>query len=308
MTVPPENFLEILNGLATKEGQIQLQNEFGELKAIVKELRADLVAKEKKITDLEEKVIQQGQELLQLRAQLAKSPEPPPKQLVDLVLAGDSIIKHVDVVEINQGGRNVKICTLGGGIADVGLKIMNGVSKYDVQEVVIQLGSTNAETENPSRVVNQLAALAEDIKIESPTKKVFIGDILPRLLNGESNTDFEVFRQIHRKLRGASKAGHFTMITNYQFWRKSGESYTQNYKCFTKKDLIHLNFRGVELLTSNFMFRHLSCDTWQNPYCALPVNPATQNPADQLPEMIDDADDEVQVRESLLNLVKTITS
>ena len=46
------------------------------------------------------------------------------------------------------------------------------------------------------------------------------------------------------------------MLINFQFWRKNGDGkYVQNYKLFTRKDRIHLNFKGVELLSKNFQNR-----------------------------------------------------
>ena len=134
-----------------------------------------------------------------------KSPEVPPKEIIDLLLAGDSIINHVEVDPLNPGGNNLKVCVRGGLIYDLRKEILYLLTKYIVSEIILQLGSNNSETEGAHYIVYQLSTLADEIKSISPETHVYIGDILPRWLHRNPQTNFAIFGDIHRKLRGRAK-------------------------------------------------------------------------------------------------------
>ena len=237
-----------------------------ELKAEIQGLKEELAIKDTKIAALESTVKNQGVEITRLKDIIQNAvPQSTdsPKEIVDLLLAGDSIIGHVEVNPLNPGGNNLKVCVRGGMIADLRKEIMYLLSKFTIMEILLQLGSNNTESECAAHIAFQLATLAEEIKKGSPETQVYIGDVLPRRINQNENTDFEIFRQIHRKLRGASKSGHFDLIVNYQFWRKDEDKYVQNFKLFSRRDYVHLNFKGVELLSKNFAARLSSCRVQQ---------------------------------------------
>ena len=157
------------------------------------------------------------------------------------------------------GGRNKKTCVLSGLIADLRKEILAALEGHEIGELLIHLGCNNVGTDSPQYIVHQLLALVREIKRISPTTKVFISSIIPRRVGENVNTDYSVFRQIFRKLQGASKSEPFTLVNNYQFWRKADNNpneRTLNYKLYSKRDYVHPNFKGVELLSENFTFRH----------------------------------------------------
>ena len=247
------------------DNQVTLQHfelEIGQLKSTIQGFKDDLVAKEVQIKKLESTVAAQGLEISRLKGlvECPKSPEVPPKEILDLVLAGDSIINHVEVDPLNPGGNNLKVCVRGGLISDLRKEILYLLSKYIISEIILQVGSNNSETEGAHYIVYQLNTLADEIKSKSPGTNIYIGDVLPRWINRNSQTNFDIFGHIHRRLRGASKKGHFKLINNYQFWRKNEGKYVQNYKLFSRKDHVHPNYKGVELLTENYTNRFV----WQN--------------------------------------------
>ena len=227
-------------------------------------LRAEIKARDNqidelstKVASLEEKVIKQDEEISTLKFANGKTIEELTiKELVDLYLFGDSIINHVDVNDINPDGHNLKTHVRGGTIEDLRREILRALQKYDIREIIIHLGSNNTEFESASYIVYQLVNLVKEIKEVSPTTTVFASNVLPRRINKKPTTDFTKFSDIHRKLQGASKNGMFTLINHFQFFRKVEGKYIQNEKLFTRKDYVHINYKGVELLTGNFVSRH----------------------------------------------------
>ena len=251
------------------------------MQATVDKLDSELKAKDEKIELLSDRVakleassIEQTHKLIQLKT--LNLEELSPKELIDLWLFGDSIIKHADVDYMNPGGNNCKTYVLGGFIEDLRKEVLKALAKFEIGEILLQLGSNNAESESANYIVHQLVALVQEIKRISPHTTVYVGNILPRRINKNVNTNFKIFSDIHRKLQGASRDGSFILVNNYQFWRKDDKNeYTQNFKLFTRKDFVHLNFKGVELLTENFTFRHTFGQT-QVPKPAKKSPPAPQ--------------------------------
>ena len=263
-----EDIRSILTRMEEKLNTFSTKEDIAELKTEIGKLRSDLESKEIKISSLELRITQQEEEIQKLKLEVPNRLAPASPKLpvcVDLYLFGSSEIAHVEVDPLNPGGNNRKMCIRGGKIGDFRKEIFTALEEYEIHEMVWQFGTNNTDTESPQYIAFQLQKLAMEVKLKSPHTHIYIGDILPRRFNDDEATDFEIFRHIHRKLRGASKDGNFVLITNYQFWRKDGDIYVQNTKLFTKRDFVHPNFAGVGFLQDNFMYRHSCAKFQQNP-------------------------------------------
>lgn len=214
---------------------------------------------EDKVTDLNNAIIRQKSEIDDMYTKISSNikainskvtEKNAPKPLRDLVILGDSMVKHVDVDKVNQGGCNEIFCHPGARIEKIISEAKHVHSKYHVEELLLCVGTNHITADNPEPpevVTDKLCRMIKEIRCNMPETKLYVTGILPkwndRFTPGISFINDNLF-----KLQ--STCG-FKYISTRKFL-KEGEIDTS---LFSKRDMVHLNFKGVAKLATSFMFR-----------------------------------------------------
>ena len=160
-------------------------------------------------------------------------------QKIDLLLAGDSCIKHIDVNKINPGGNNRQECIRGGKINDIRNAIMEVNASCEVSHCVIHVGSNHIPEEPPHTVASKLISLLKEVRHNMPNTTVSFSAILPKygpdFLPGINTINWLVFNS-------ASEIGYaFIFHSNF-----ASHGHINNF--LICKDGVHPSFRGVAQL------------------------------------------------------------
>ena len=173
----------------------------------------------------------------------------PEQQEADLLLIGDSIIRHIHVDRLNANGTvNEMICLPGKKTEDIKLSLKNAVRKSNYKNVIIHCSSNNIPDEPPIKVANDLIMLARTVRENMPTTNCFVSAVLPKICPGY----LPGINEINQLVCDASSKYGFKFIQHPQF--SSGG--ILNTLLYAKRELvnsrpIHLSFKGVAQLAQN---------------------------------------------------------
>ena len=86
------------------------------------------------------------------------------KDVLDLLVIGDSLVRHVDVNKINENGTNKLICIPGGKIQDIRRKLIDTNNSFNIQKLVLCVGSNHIPDEPPDILSRNLLEFVSDVR------------------------------------------------------------------------------------------------------------------------------------------------
>ena len=154
-----------------------------------------------------------------------------PREDVDLLVIGDSIIKH-----INEGGVNIHKCVLGGRVSDIREELIELNRSKRIKKVIMHVGTNNFPNQSPSQVLRKILALVKEVRDNMPDTKLLVSAILPK----HADSLLYGINCINYNLRASSRALGFKFISNSQFV-KNGDADTS----LMAQDGLHLSRMGT---------------------------------------------------------------
>jgi hypothetical protein len=197
------------NGLMNLDLVERMVDKFGEkiksdIGAIVESLKLDLLAELKRrdvrITDLESEVIFLRDSLARtnvkssslekdvadmavaidsLKAAPPSSASANDLPYIDLVIAGDSIVKHLDIDSLP--GSNKLICLPGARAHKVHVAVKKLVRTANVKKLVLHFGTNNIPYQTPMQICQELSDSLKQIQLELPESEISLSAILPKI-------------------------------------------------------------------------------------------------------------------------------
>ena len=140
-------------------------------------LNAKFTALDAKHTALEAKVT----ELLTNRATdpTATALPCPPRPIIDVVIAGDSIVKHVDIESIE--GNNRLICLPGARANRVMAAVRKLAKTADIKDLVLHYGTNNLPQQQLLTVCHEIRDSLHRAQHEMPNTNIHFSAILPKI-------------------------------------------------------------------------------------------------------------------------------
>ena len=214
----------------------------------------ETIEKEKKYHSTEIQSLKERISKLETTRNMNKPEEK--KELADLVIVGDSMIKHIDVNKVNPGGFNELFLIPGGKINDIHREIRDISKKFDLSELLISAGCNEIPQHPkndwwPDEVLQKITHLLRSVKMNMPVgTQIYYSALLPKW----DDSYLPGILYINSNLVSLQKEIGFKLIRNYQFWEQGFESMKS--ELYSKSDYVHLNHKGVARLGVNYMFRH----------------------------------------------------
>ena len=163
----------------------------------------------------------------------------------DLVLIGDSLIKHVNLDLVNPGKNNELCCFRGATVDTIRKEIIDIDAKFSIKTLVLHVGSNCIPSDLPLSVTAQILDLVDQITVQMPNTKLLVSAILPKINAGYNPG----INQINTELCNASLTGNFAVVQHKHFSRDGliNFGYYVNREVENEKP-IHLNYGGVARL------------------------------------------------------------
>ena len=168
------------------------------------------------------------------------------KNKLDVLIIGDSIIKHVDPEKINPGRRNKNICIPGGTLPDIRRALVAESKKNFIECLILNVGTNHLTFESPVSVSEQRANFCKEIRANLPDTRLLFSGILPKLYDEHSRG----ISFINNRLFKLSKEQSFKIIFHNKFYDANGYV---NFDLLSK-DRIHPNRHGVAVLGSTLKY------------------------------------------------------
>ena len=163
------------------------------------------------------------------------------KPVLDLAVCGDSIVKWLDINDLNPGGRNEKICIRGAKIDKIREAVRGLNNRYEIRRLAIHGGCNQVPEDTPHQVSSDIIDLLSEIKIHMPKTDVYFSAILPKV----DNFFTPGINEINALVCSACNVLGITFVQHQRFSRGG----VMNESLYTLSDLIHLNRSGVRQLT-----------------------------------------------------------
>ena len=169
------------------------------------------------------------------------------KDDLDFMAVGDSIITHLDPLEIVPG-NSVNVALRGKSTPEVKDRLKEEMKSKHIKQLFIHAGSNSVPDKPPEVVASELISLAASVKNTSPDTRVLISAILPKI-NPSLNPGINF---INKKLYAKQKKYGYEFVSHHQF-SQYGKF---NLKLFSWHEVregrpIHLSRTGLRCLSSN---------------------------------------------------------
>ena len=170
------------------------------------------------------------------------------KREVDLMVIGDSIVRYVEVEDINPDGENELVCLPGARCFQVYREIRKASSAINIKNMVIHCGSNNLPDCMPHQVANQIVEVLRDTRLNLPDCNLLFSAILPKIgsdfTSGINHVNFRVFKACQEMGIG---------YINHPFVTKNGIMDMSMYRHQEVKGNrpVHLNTKGVGIFTGD---------------------------------------------------------
>ena len=164
-------------------------------------------------------------------------------------MVGDSIIKHVNVDKVNQGGCNELFSFPGAKIDKILSEIKICNQKFDIEELLVCVGTNHISKENPESpetVVEKLLGMISQIRLNMPNTKLYVTGLLPKFHDGFNPG----IQYINDQLFFRQHMMNFKLISTRKFFKDDLMDINMY-----GRDRLHLNYKGVAKLATSFMFR-----------------------------------------------------
>ena len=113
---------------------------------------------------------------------IADVPDSDTRPEIDVLLAGDSIVKWIDTGKVAKKGQSSElICMPAKKTEDVKKAVVEKLQTSRINTIVFHASSNNIPHDPPKKVARDLIQAAETFKTISPTTKVLISSVLPKI-------------------------------------------------------------------------------------------------------------------------------
>ena len=169
----------------------------------------------------------------------------------DLVIIGDSIVKHINMDLVNPGKDNQLFCFKGGNVKTIRKEIIDIDAKLSIKSLVLHVGSNFIPADSPDLVAAQILDLVKEIQIQMPSTKIYISAILPKI-NADYNPGINF---INSTLYNESLKKGFVFIQHNKFSRNG----VIDFRLYVKREVeaerpIHLSYGGVARLACDIKY------------------------------------------------------
>ena len=161
------------------------------------------------------------------------------REKVDLLIIGDSIVRHLNPELINPGKINKLLCLPGAQTSEVKRSLIEYSRKFDIDEIVIHTGCNSIPSNSPMDVADEIAFLLRDIESNLPNVRCHVSAILPKI----SKAWLPGINEINELLYDVCDVLNYNLIQHNMF-ANSGHI---NDELFAR-DTVHLSRRGVAQL------------------------------------------------------------
>ena len=166
----------------------------------------------------------------------------------DLLLIGDSIIKHCSPDKILPGKDSIVSCHPGARTEKIASEIKKILTKSTFDQIIIHAGINSIPQHSPAYVSDQIIELMESVKQLAPKSKIAFSGLLPKVgpwfLPGINEINNTVF------VAGRNKHSHFQFIQHKNYIVDKRGSVDSS--LFSKSDGIHLSMKGVQALENSY--------------------------------------------------------
>ena len=185
----------------------------------------------------------------------ASASDPPPtaavKERKDVLIIGDSIIKHLDASSITTKQTDVK-CFPGARCDRILSELSALLKNYEYDHIICHVGTNYIPQHDPQYVSNRILDFLSSVRAIAPLSKVTWSPILPKwndsMKKGINTINNNIFHRYHMIKRISEPMDHVSFFKN-----NVGQV---NTKLFCH-DGCHLSYEGVNAL-ENSMKRYLS--------------------------------------------------
>ena len=165
---------------------------------------------------------------------------------IDLLVAGDSCVKHLDLELMNPGKTNRLICVPGGKAVDIRNRVKEICATNNVSHCVVHVGTNHTSSDEPIATAEKLVALLREIKTNMPQTSVYFSSILPKY----DNEWLSSLNLINRRVYESSKKVNFSFIGHYDFATHGFINHR-----LLSRDGIHPSYSGVAQMARDIKFQ-----------------------------------------------------
>ena len=172
----------------------------------------------------------------------------------DLLILGDSIIRHCDTDKILPGKNSVVSCHPGARTEKIASEMEKISLKSTFDQIIVHCGINSIPQHSPEYVSDKIVELMETVRQLAPKSKIAFSGLLPKVgpcfLPGINKINNAVFNA------GRNKHTHFEFIQHRDFIVDNRGLVDRS--LFSKSDGIHLSVKGIQALEysyNNFLSR-----------------------------------------------------
>ena len=105
-----------------------------------------------------------------------------PKDIVDLVVAGDSIVKHINVEGmLSTVSANSLICIPGAKAHEVHKAVLTYARSATPNDLVIHIGTNHLPEQTPVEAAYEIETTLKQLQLELPDTKIHFSQIIPKI-------------------------------------------------------------------------------------------------------------------------------
>lgn len=241
--------------LSDKDSVIdRLNSKIKNLETELKQFKSDRVVVIDSLKQKIDSIETQLHELLLPASPPASASDPPPaavKEKKDILIIGDSIVKHLDASNITTKLTDVK-CFPGARCDRILSELSALLKHYEYDHIICHVGTNYIPQHDPQYVSNRIIDFLTSVRLIAPQSKVTWSPILPKwndsMKKGINTINNNIFNRHHMIKRMSVPMNHVSFLKN-----SVGQV---NTKLFCH-DGCHLSYEGVTAL-ENSMKWHLS--------------------------------------------------
>ena len=172
---------------------------------------------------------------------------------IDNVIAGDSIVKHVDV-DLLQG-VNKLICLPGARPRQVHLAVRKLAKTANIKNLVLHYGTNSIALQSPLAVCREIADSLHRVQVEMPNTNIHFSAILPKI-DSSFNRTINFINNFVCDLSNDMEIG----FINHSSFSQHGHLNKKLFSPTEWKDMmpIHPSHEGALLLSTNYKMHLLN--------------------------------------------------
>ena len=167
-------------------------------------IKDELAERDLKIGKLEEENAVLKNEILDIKTKLEKCSTTPtpitpvakkqdsligPLNDLDLLIIGDSIVKHIKPDKFGTDVRAALVCVPGGNVQDIRKHLIDvHRNAARIGKVILSVGTNHVPHQHPDTVAENILSLVNEIKTNMPATKVILNSLLPKYSHKKTDT------------------------------------------------------------------------------------------------------------------------